>query len=711
MTSHFNPQTNPLTTGASVSVLDYVHASGAALKQLIDEQLTKHTTVVRTRIVPKLETAGITFTEKGNPQSVINNWTRGDQWIDGYTIPANKKMMLVEFVLPGFIHAADRLSRIQADTWTGYWVHEALHVVYSDLDVIKQHEAEAKREFFGAFSNPAARHQAFVLYEGLYNALEDVRIEYLAQRKCMVKNLSACLSRLRNFSYAKSVDERPPGVPENMLDIPENAAYTMKIVLNVQLLGFDLPRVARDWKAATRMPSVLNGYLSDMLATPTTTQQEVHTASVQIARDLIQLALDSAPQQSMPVKAPPKNEAGDGTGEPQPGSGDDSEEDSEDEDDSSSGVPGEGEPSEDEDEGDEEAEPGAGESEGDEEPGENDGSGQGDDQAPGDAFGEPEASEDTGDGDGTGDLENSDQEAFAALLTAVIKAAVDSLEGLLKGDPDHQDNDIEADEILLNATEPMRTWGGGSAYTRTDDARSLLPKTAAFENDLRYLVRAPDRSGVTGHKHRGRLQSRAIPRGIAGASDIFQRRWVEEGHNTAVLVIVDHSGSMSDPTNMNKASRQRVANALTYVIGDTLARAGSPFAATVFDDNTTILKNFTDPWNQTVQRRIMSVSPTGGTGADTAFAQSVQLFRQLRPSQRVTRRIILFVVDGDNNNGPEVMRQLVPSVKQIARLDGVYALGIERDVDWGLDGAEKVDGKTIGQVGLATIKQALLSRK
>jgi class 3 adenylate cyclase len=675
MSSHFDVQTNPLTTGASVSVLDYVHASGAALKQLIDEHKTGYVACVQTKINSSCDTASVTFrptVSKG-----------ADELPYRFIIPHNKTPMLVSFTLPGFIRADDRLSRVQADTWTGYWVHEALHVLYSDLRAIREHEEFARQDLYGAFSRAAAQRQGFALYRGLYNALEDVRIEYLAQRDGCVKNLSVCLSRLRNFSYTHSVEGRPPGVPENVLDLPENAAYTMKIVLNVQLLGLDLPRVVRDWTEATRMPGVLESYLTSMVDAPLTTQEAVHTASLQIAKDLIQLALDWAEpgdSQTDPPKSSRDGETGDGeTGDGETGDGE-----------TGDGETGDGETGD--------GETGDGET----------GDGETGDGETGDG--------ETGDGE-TGskisrsDCDATDRSAFAALLTAEIPATDDTLEGLLKRNSTPRSHyNAPVEQFLLTLYEPMSRWTGKSISTNPD-VRSLLPRTAQLENDLRYLVRAPDQSGIAGHKHRGRLQSRAIPRGIAGASDIFQRRWLNEGHNTAVLVIIDRSGSMSTSANVSGDTRQSVANALVSVIGDTLRRAGAPFAATAFNTDTSIIKTFTDPWDRTIKRRVMAVFPDGYTRADCAFVQSVQLFRQLSPSLKVTRRIVLFVVDGDNDSGPEIMQRLTPRLKMAYQIDGVYGLGIEREIMWGLDGAEKVDGRTIGAVGLKTIKRALIERK
>ena len=94
----------------------------------------------------------------------------------------------------------------------------------------------------------------------------------------------------------------------------------------------------------------------------------------------------------------------------------------------------------------------------------------------------------------------------------------------------------------------IRNW---STVVELDDAgqrrhyrklhKSALP---ALKAQLYRILRAPERCGWDGGALGGRFDGKRTSRMMAGSECVFKRRWVSEGINTAVSVVIDMSGSM-----------------------------------------------------------------------------------------------------------------------------------------------------------------------
>lgn len=74
------------------------------------------------------------------------------------------------------------------------------------------------------------------------------------------------------------------------------------------------------------------------------------------------------------------------------------------------------------------------------------------------------------------------------------------------------------------------------------DVKPLPPVAAAM---LRRILAAPARCGWDNNKLSGRLDRRAFGHAVAGSESVFKQRWETEGVDTAVMILVDGSGSMS----------------------------------------------------------------------------------------------------------------------------------------------------------------------
>ena len=75
--------------------------------------------------------------------------------------------------------------------------------------------------------------------------------------------------------------------------------------------------------------------------------------------------------------------------------------------------------------------------------------------------------------------------------------------------------------------------------------RHALP---ALKAQLYRVLRAPERCGWDGGAMGGRFDGKRAPRMLAGSEQVFKRRWLAEGIDTAVSVVIDLSGSMQGST-------------------------------------------------------------------------------------------------------------------------------------------------------------------
>ena len=66
----------------------------------------------------------------------------------------------------------------------------------------------------------------------------------------------------------------------------------------------------------------------------------------------------------------------------------------------------------------------------------------------------------------------------------------------------------------------------------------------ALKAQLYRVLKAPERCGWDGGAMGGRFDGKRAPRMLAGSEQVFKRRWLAEGIDTAVSVVIDMSGSM-----------------------------------------------------------------------------------------------------------------------------------------------------------------------
>lgn len=137
-----------------------------------------------------------------------------------------------------------------------------------------------------------------------------------------------------------------------------------------------------------------------------------------------------------------------------------------------------------------------------------------------------------------------------------------------------------------------------------------------------------------------RLDSHRIARSRLMDLEVFEREGREaEGLDTAIMFVVDVSGSMSDK------DAYMVAQDTAFALGQSLSlfsSQGVSCAMATFRKTPRWLKRFHEPW-PSMKTRLASITPAGSTNFPTAFNWAVGEMSKRRES----RKIILMLTDGD----------------------------------------------------------------
>jgi cobalamin biosynthesis protein CobT len=171
----------------------------------------------------------------------------------------------------------------------------------------------------------------------------------------------------------------------------------------------------------------------------------------------------------------------------------------------------------------------------------------------------------------------------------------------------------------------------------------------------------------------GRLNVRALTRHSI-SPNLFQRRYEEEGIDSAVVILLDVSGSMYDgirgKAGQPRTTRMASAAPTCAALLETLSAAQVATALVTFDDYTSVLK----PWNMNARKAITLLESIDGMGGsdDATALMHVHNMLYRRPEQR---RLCFVLTDGQGD-----IRQAKAQVASAARL-GVTTIGIGINAD------------------------------
>ena len=531
-----------------------------------------------------------------------------------------------------------RLPRWKADLVAAYTVHELLHSLWTDWDVVRQTSYEG--------------------LHGLCNAIEDNRIEAKASKGDLVQ-----VSEARKLLVALNahIARRALASPGFALDNAAQFSFVLGLVIFHEKLAYpsELPN---DWRSRVK-PEWLP--LFDLALSRFDALSS--TADVlQLARDLKALAasLPKAPKPA-PVKTPSSPPPF-----PMPAPSSDT---------GASEMPHEREIVEDEDGEDAPVQVTA-----PSKPEHDDGADKGEDapegaEKPADGLDGEDADTDTdepapkppgapkpSDAPSSADdkpseaNEGANEDGPGGMRTGEVSAPVEPAEDLTDATQTYSEanlDDLARDAareasmsqyaverearqagVVLNVDPPREheiTKGGSPKL-----AGAAISSPAKLRRHLTLAVKSPERVGTERRQLSGRVDMRNLVGIMSGSATIFRRRIEEEGREAAVTLLLDISGSMA-------GARIAAAKAMALHMGNALKAAGVKFEICGFDDRFIVTpKPFAKGWANDTQRAVAGLRTMAGTGMLPAMKACAE---RLLKVGNVTRRILLTLTDGQDS--------------------------------------------------------------
>ena len=214
------------------------------------------------------------------------------------------------------------------------------------------------------------------------------------------------------------------------------------------------------------------------------------------------------------------------------------------------------------------------------------------------------------------------------------------------------------------------------------------------------------------NRRAGSLNVRALPK-VSTSDRLFKRRLESEGVDSAVVVVLDVSGSMFE--NQYKHDHKGVkilddkGNPLTYLymdhavkataaLLDTLTRAGVKVALHAFGSRTSVLKGF----DETLVRGLSKLAHVS-SGGNTNDYQAIRYAHEVLAYRPEARKAVFVITDGVGNK--DATRAQVASGEAL----GISTVGIGIDMDVKDIYPKSICIKSAEDIGNASFKQIKLA--
>jgi hypothetical protein len=180
--------------------------------------------------------------------------------------------------------------------------------------------------------------------------------------------------------------------------------------------------------------------------------------------------------------------------------------------------------------------------------------------------------------------------------------------------------------------------------------KKRITRPAALSDNVSRLVLSQAQTATDRYLTAGRFDRRAAGRASYGAVNVFKRTEYSEGVETAVLLLIDGSGSM------DVLGKIQDARSLAYHLGMAVDEAGAKCAIASFEVASwnrvrlAMLKEFDADVEAS---RLACAGADGGTFLSPAIVAGAELLAGLD----VQRRIILCLCDGDCDLGERAVKE------------------------------------------------------
>ena len=516
-------------------------------------------------------------------------------------ISAKGKLMLHDVALDAPV------SKAMFHRYVGFVLHELLHRKYTDFKV------RGKGQYLST----------------LHNAVEDIWIERSAVNQGLTGNVEGLLAELIDGMVTEALaavkDWTDPGQYPFAL-----AVFGRRYAMRHVPLAQGLERIFSE--ASSRIDGCLNS--TDTLAV------------AQWVLDQLQLPEPKKQPEPKPAKDGKKGKQGQGK-EQGEGQGKGKE-------------PGEGE----------------GQGEGAEQ-GQGQGQEQGEGQGAGEGTGEGEGSG-AGEGEGTGEGAGAEQGQGSGAGEA---AGAGAGAGADKGDKPGQRKQVGGAASPAREVEPGCPVAGdiehdGGCYDRGAASESMgsiyannynWPTATAgcgkIRNEIKRMLENTGRSDWSPHRKAGSLNVRALPSISTGNVNLFKRRDEVEGVDSAVLILLDNSGSMEYPK--DGSTRMHAAVPVVVALHAAATAAGASVAVDAFNIATTPIVGWGAPTAK-LAGLISKINPNSNTND----YQAVRLAGDKLLARPEQRKVLIVITDGNGDRER--------TSKHVAALErcGVTVIGI-----------------------------------
>lgn len=338
---------------------------------------------------------------------------------------------------------------------------------------------------------------------------------------------------------------------------------------------------------------------------------------------------------------------------------------------------------------------GQGEGEGE---GQGEGEGHGEGQGQGEGNGSSKGSEGSnGDdqGEGKGEGAGKKPESAGAAKPVLPSTAATPVEPTLEGDGTGSYGTYSTQDGISSAnlhTQSTPVWDISIATS----AKLRYEVKRLFENS------ANDEWQV--NRRAGSLNVRALPK-VSISDRLFKRRLEKEGVDSAVVVVLDVSGSMFETrfeydANMSAKSYCYMDHAVkaAAALVDTLSRAGVKVSVQAFGSSTSVLKRFDEPAVRGLEKltRIRS-------GGNTNDYQAVRYAHEQLANRPETRKAVFVITDGFGN--VDATTRQVRSGEAL----GISTVGIGIRLDVTHIYPKSITINSVDDIGNASFKQIKLA--
>jgi uncharacterized protein YegL len=261
---------------------------------------------------------------------------------------------------------------------------------------------------------------------------------------------------------------------------------------------------------------------------------------------------------------------------------------------------------------------------------------------------------------------------------------------------------LESGGLHGNYSKDTALRGAQEAFRDTPiEGLTDLPIPAKLRYEVKRLFDNSGLSEFSRNRKAGSINVHALPTVGAGNDRVFKRRLDVAGVDSAVVILLDVSGSMFDKrTQRDGQDKNRIASAVmtSRALLDTLAAAGVDSAVIAFGSMIYPIKTFGTN-HRKVNAQMGNLCSLGGTSDYTALRYAHELLARRSES----RKLVFVITDGRGQ--PDAVRQQITSGKALGVT--TIGIGINSDVSDIYGNAVCVDN--VADLGNVSFKQIKLA--